>query len=87
MYAIDKNLINMGTVRETFFLNQVRYLFPVNNPKTTDFYVDNKYSFEVGGKNKGNAQIKDLENSFIAKDDIETGYANVIPLWVFGFLY
>ena len=35
----------------------------------------------------GEAQIKDLENSFIAKDDIETGYANVIPLWVFGFLY
>jgi len=87
MYAIDKNLVNIGTLRETFFLNQLRYLFPVNYPKTSDFYVDNKYIFEVGGKNKGNAQIKDLENSFIAKDDIETGYANVIPLWVFGFLY
>jgi len=87
MYAIDKNLVNMGTLRETFFLNQVRYLFPVNYPKRADFYVDNKYIFEVGGKNKRNTQIKDLENSFIAKDDIETGYANVIPLWVFGFLY
>ena len=87
MYAIDKQNINIGTVRETFFLNQVRYLFPVNYPKTADFYLDNKYSFEVGGKNKGKTQIKDLENSFIAKDDIETGYANVIPLWMFGFLY
>lgn len=87
MYAIDKNHVNKGTIRETFFLNQVRYLFPVNYPKTSDFYVDNKYIFEVGGKNKGNTQIRDLENSFIAKDDIETGYANVIPLWVFGFLY
>lgn len=87
MYAINKDLVNIGTIRETFFLNQVRYLFSVNYPKTTDFYVDNKYSFEVGGKNKGNTQIKDLENSFIAKDDIETGYVNVIPLWIFGFLY
>ncbi len=87
MYAIDKNLVNIGTLRETFFLNQVRYLFPVNYPKTSDFYVDNKYSFEVGGKSKGNSQIKDLENSFIVKDDIEIGYAHVIPLWIFGFLY
>lgn len=87
MYAIDKNLVNIGTLRETFFLNQVRYLFPVNYPKTSDFYVNNKYIFEVGGKSKQNSQIKDLENSFIAKDDIEIGYANVIPLWIFGFLY
>lgn len=87
MYAIDKQLVNIGTIRETFFLNQMRYLFPVNYPKTADFYVDNKYTFEVGGKNKGKTQINDFENSFIAKDDIETGYANVIPLWIFGFLY
>lgn len=87
MYAIDKQLVNIGTIRETFFLNQMRYLFPVNYPKTADFYVDNKYTFEVGGKNKGKTQINDFENSFIAKDDIETGYANVIPLWMFGFLY
>jgi len=87
MYAIDKNLVNIGTLRETFFLNQLRYLFTVNYPKTADFYVDNNYTFEVGGKSKGKKQIKDLENSIIAKDDIETGYANVIPLWIFGFLY
>jgi predicted AAA+ superfamily ATPase len=87
MHAIDKQLVNIGTIRETFFLNQMRYLFPVNYPKTADIYVDNKYTFEVGGKNKGKTQINDFENSFIAKDDIETGYANVIPLWMFGFLY
>ncbi|MDV7390556.1 hypothetical protein RZS08_04345, partial [Arthrospira platensis SPKY1] len=47
MVAIDQRLINMGTARETFFLNQLRYLFPVNYPKTTDFIVDNKFLFEV----------------------------------------
>ncbi len=87
MHAIDKQSVNPGTIRETFFLNQVRYVSTVQYPKTTDFYVDDKYSFEVGGKNKGKAQIRDIENSFVAKDDIETGHAHVIPLWMFGFLY
>ncbi len=87
MHAIDKQLVSLGTIRETFFLNQVRYVLPVKYPKTADFYVDNKYLVEVGGKNKGKAQLNDIEYSFVAKDDIETGYANVIPLWMFGFLY
>jgi len=87
MHAIDKQLVSLGTIRETFFLNQVRYVLPVKYPKTADFYVDNKYLVEVGGKNKGKTQLNDIEYSFVAKDDIETGYANVIPLWMFGFLY
>jgi predicted AAA+ superfamily ATPase len=87
MHAIDKQLVSPGTIRETFFLNQLRYVLPVKYPKTADFYVDNKYLVEVGGKNKGKTQLKDIEYSFVAKDDIETGYANVIPLWLFGFLY
>lgn len=87
MHAIDKQLVSPGTIRETFFLNQVRYVLPVKYPKTADFYVDNKYLVEVGGKNKGKKQLNDIEYSFVAKDDIETGYANVIPLWMFGFLY
>jgi predicted AAA+ superfamily ATPase len=87
MYAIDKQMVSPGTIRETFFLNQVRYVLPVKYPKTGDFYVDNKYLVEVGGKNKGKNQLKDIAYSFVAKDDIETGYANVIPLWLFGFLY
>lgn len=24
---------------------------------------------------------------YVVKDDIETGYANVLPLWAFGLLY
>ncbi len=87
MYAIDKQSVNPDTIRETFFLNQVRYVSTVQYPKTTDFYVDNKYLVEVGGKNKGQAQLKEADCSFVAKDDIETGHANVIPLWMFGFLY
>jgi len=41
----------------------------------------------VGGKSKGQKQIQDVENGFIVKDDIESGYLNVIPLWQFGLMY
>ena len=56
-------------------------------PKKGDFLVDDKYIFEIGGRNKRFKQIKDLPNSFIVADDIEIGFGNKIPLWLFGFLY
>ena len=52
-----------------------------------DFLVNNKYIFEMGGKNKSFSQIKDVPNSFVVADDIEMGFGNKIPLWLFGFLY
>jgi hypothetical protein len=55
-------------------------------PKQGDFMV-NGYIFEIGGKNKTKKQIKNIENSFVIKDDIEIGNKNTIPLWIFGFLY
>ena len=56
-------------------------------PKKGDFLVDNKYLFEIGGKNKSFKQIKDIPNSFVVADDIEVGFNHKIPLWLFGFLY
>jgi len=56
-------------------------------PKRGDFLVDEKYTFEVGGKNKSFEQIKDMPNSFVIADDIEIGFGAKIPLWLFGFLY
>ena len=49
--------------------------------------IDNTYLFEVGGKSKTERQIKDMENAFVAADDIEYGFGNKISLWLFGFLY
>ena len=46
-----------------------------------------KYLFEVGGHKKTFDQIKDIPDSFLAVDDIETGRRNRIPLYMFGFLY
>jgi predicted AAA+ superfamily ATPase len=78
---------NRGNVRETFFANQLRAKHKVNTAEKGDFTIDYKYVFEVGGKSKSNEQIKDVPDAFVAADDIETGFANKIPLWIFGLLY
>ncbi len=88
IYAISsKSKANTGTIRETFFINMLSVMHKVSMPKKGDFYIDNKYTFEIGGRNKSFEQIKDINNSFLAIDDIETGIGNKIPLWLFGFLY
>jgi len=86
IYSLANNNPNSGNVRETFFLNQLRLRYDVVVSPVADFLIDN-YTFEVGGKNKGLKQIQGIENAFIAKDDIETGYLNTIPLWQFGLTY
>lgn len=88
IYAISgQTPVNIGNLRETFFLNIANALFKVSTPNQGDFLINGKYIFEVGGKNKDFRQIKDVKNSFLAVDDIELGVGNKIPLWLFGFLY
>ena len=77
-----------GTIRETFFVNQLQYAgHRVTCAEKGDFLVDGKWIFEVGGKGKKFRQIADLPDSFVASDGIEAGHGNKIPLWLFGFLY
>ena len=76
-----------GNIRETFFLNQLKDILTINLCDQGDFLVDDKYVFEVGGKNKNFSQIKDLKNSYLAIENIEIGAGNKIPLYLFGFLY
>lgn len=87
IYAFGQQRANVGNVRETFFLNQLLHSHIVNLSAKGDFLIDNKYTFEIGGKSKNQKQIKALKNSFVVKDDIETGVGNVIPLWLFGLMY
>lgn len=77
----------IGTIRETFFASQVSVKSSLYYVDRGDFLVAQKYTVEIGGKNKSFEQIKDIENSFIAADEIEMGFKNKIPLWLFGFLY
>jgi len=74
-------------LRETFFCHHLSAKYKLHVSGVSDFLVEKKYTFEVGGKNKGNYQIAAVPNSFVANDTIEYGFANHIPLWMFGFLY
>ncbi|MFA6196111.1 MAG: AAA family ATPase [Sulfurimonas sp.] len=78
---------NIGTIRETFFANQLAHLYDIAVPNSGDFLIDGRYIFEIGGKDKSFAQIKDLADSYVVSDGIEIGFGNKIPLWLFGFLY
>jgi predicted AAA+ superfamily ATPase len=78
---------SVGMIRETTFTTFLKTNHALSIPKKGDFLVDEKYLFEVGGKNKSFKQIKDVSDSFIVADDIEIGFGNKIPLWLFGFLY
>lgn len=85
-YALAQNP-EVGNLRETFFFNQLQQKHKVSYTKHTDFCIDDKFYFEIGGKNKSTKQIKDLNNAFLALDGITVGFRNEIPLWLFGFLY
>ena len=101
IYLANTNLMqinnpDIGNIRETFFMNQLdNYYKGKNNFNNEgiyastkgDFYLEEKYTVEVGGKDKSFKQIKDVPNSYVVADDIEVGFGHKIPLWLFGFMY
>lgn len=86
-YAFSPENANTGNLRETFFANQLSHSHLVEYTEHGDFVIDDKYTFEIGGKNKTIKQIKKVKNSFVVADGLEYGSNNTIPLWLFGFLY
>lgn len=86
IYTLAPDNAEIGNVRETFFMNQTRVLHDVISSSVSDFEIDGK-TFEIGGRKKGQKQIERATDGYIVKDDIETGFANVIPLWHFGLMY
>lgn len=85
-YLLGNQATNIGNIRETFFLNQMRVTHDVLSSKVSDFQIDG-HTFEVGGKGKGQQQLAGSTDGYVVKDDIEYGYQNVIPLWAFGLNY
>lgn len=86
IYALATEQADIGNVRETFFMNQVRVMNDVLSSPVSDFEINGK-TFEVGGRKKGRKQISGVGEGYVVKDDIESGYANVVPLWAFGLNY
>lgn len=86
IFNLGDDIQNKGNIRETFFLNQTRVKHRVTSSAKTDFSIG-ELNFEIGGRNKDQKQIKTVENGYVVKDDIESGYLNTIPLWHFGLMY
>jgi len=94
LYLDNTNLLNVfcntpkiGTIRETFFYSMVSYFHSLDYPKSGDFIIDDIYTIEIGGKGKDFKQLKNVKNGFVVADDIEVGYGDKIPLWLFGFMH
>ena len=94
IYLDNINLYNIlcsdhsaGSLRESFFVSQIKVNHSVKYSNIGDFQIDDKYIFEIAGKNKGFKQIKDIKDSYVIADDIEVGFGAKIPLWLFGLMY
>lgn len=86
-FALAPNNTDRGTLRESFFMNQLlNAKHKISLPPQADFFIDNKITVEIGGKDK-QAQPQQKSDFYIAADDLEIGAFNKIPLWLFGFLY
>jgi len=83
MYAIDPENVSNKILRQTFFYNQVGYQHQIKSSEKADFKVNDQFHFSIGGK----YTLPESDGYFAAADMIEVGNGNVIPLWLFGFLY
>jgi predicted AAA+ superfamily ATPase len=84
---LSQSQVNIGTLRETFFANQIGLKHQLTLAPKGDFVVNDTYTFEVGGPTKSFQQIAGIKNSYLAVDEIPLGINNKIPLWLFGFMY
>ena len=86
IYSLAEGEPNIGNIRETFFINQTRVRNVVTSSDISDFQIDGR-TFEIGGKSKGMKQIKEANEGYIVKDQIEYSSGNILPLWWFGLNY
>jgi hypothetical protein len=87
LYALVNENVESGNVRETFFHSMLSVNHKINAPLQGDFLIDNKFTFEVGGKTKKKVQIENIKNAWVVKDGLEIASTNVLPIWTIGLLY
>ena len=86
-YALHLSQPDKGTLRESFLLSQALPYHQIEYTDQGDFRLDRRITIEVGGANKRRHQIAGIEEACVAADDIEIGYGQKVPLWMFGLLY
>ena len=84
MYPIRPMEVNVQAMRESFFYNQLLKDNTLNEGmKNAHFLVNGKYNFRI----EENMKVKNNPGLYYAVDKVEVGEENMIPLWLFGFLY
>jgi len=58
-FALSSGNVEIGSIRETFFLSQVKPFYEVKMPVKGDFLVNDQYTFEIGGKSKNESKSRD----------------------------
>lgn len=91
LHALNANLgyeLDKGNLRELFFLQSIQNAGVDIFTSNQGDYQTRKVIFEIGGKNKTRAQIKNAKlPAYLIKDDILLSSKGVIPLIYLGFLY
>jgi predicted AAA+ superfamily ATPase len=83
LHAVFQEPINAITEYKTFFFNQLLKDHVVNEGRSfADFTIDNQYRLCV----HANQDFKNNPRFYYAVNR-DGGEGNVIPLWLFGFLY
>ena len=84
MYPIRPMEVNAQAVRESFFYNQLLKDNKVSDGgRNAHFLVNGRYPFRV----EENTRARSNPDLYYAVDKTEVGDGNMIPLWLFGFLY
>ena len=78
---------HLGTIRETFMANCLRYQGNLTAPTQGDFCLDGQWTFEIGGRFKNKRQIKFIKQAHVVADDILFCEHDHLPIWIFGFLW
>jgi predicted AAA+ superfamily ATPase len=92
VYMYNTNLLHVVNQKQvddlpkckTFFYNQTQKDWVVHEGiKNTDFTVNGEHYFCI----KANKSFKNNPDCYYAVNDMDTGAENIIPVWLFGFLY
>jgi predicted AAA+ superfamily ATPase len=82
-YAINLKPLDKQTEYKTFFYNQTQKDLTINKGnKNSDFTINEEFSFCI----KTNNSFRNDKNYYVVNEP-QTERKNVIPLWLFGFLY
>ncbi len=80
----------LWTIRESYVVSMLSKFGTLFYPEKWDIlflHEWDRYLFEVGWKSKKIMQIKNLDNAFLIKDEIDIGTDRILPIWLLWLCY